>query len=126
MKMIKEIGILLFMICVLSFYDEAVHIVKVYNVNLDILYFGGWHLFAIMTALIFASKRKHKVEKALFLMTIPFFIINLAQNVASLNSNYNDFKEFVNNSVIDTVKLIVQILVILCFLIWISTNFKRV
>ena len=122
--MIKEIGILLFMILVLSFYDEAVHLVTEYNVNLDILYFGGWHLFAIMTALIFASKRKHKIEKALLYMTIPFFMINLVQNIGSLNSNYNEFKEFVNNSVIDTIKLIVQILVILCFFLWISISYR--
>jgi hypothetical protein len=122
--MVSKAGILCFMLLVLAYYDKAVSVATVYNVNLDILYFGGWHLFAICVALIFAFERRIWQEKLLFYVVCFVFGFNLLQNVAALNHDYYQFKRVMNNFLIDHLKWVFQIGFIILFL-WVVIKYRR-
>jgi hypothetical protein len=107
----------------LAFYDKAVHLITVYNVNLDILYFGSWHLFAICTCLIFASYRRMRLEKVIFYLCAFVFLINFMQNIIMLNHDYIEFKSFINNAYIDTLKWFFFIASLITFL-WINIKYR--
>lgn len=113
------------MLMVLAYYDKAISLATEYNVNLDILYFGGWHLFAIGVSLIFASMRRVFVEKLIFYVISIVFLFNLSQNIALLNHDYYKFKEAVNNIYLDQIKWVLEIGLLLFFVIWASIKFKR-